>query len=129
MECVEDLNNPSVSVSSVEQMKGWLFSRPDNILTYICLDGKDIVATATCIFERKLRYNQMCCHLEDVGVRKEYRSKGLGRFIINHCIATAKSKGCYKIKLCCSDKLTGFYENLGFNKASNGMEQLMIDNV
>jgi GNAT superfamily N-acetyltransferase len=125
MECVSDLNNSYVSICNIEEMTGWLSRRPDNIITYVCLEGKDIVATATCIFERKLRYNQMCCHLEDVGVRKDYRSQGLGGFIVNHCISIAQTKGCYKVKLHCSDNLMGFYENLGFNKNNNGMEKII----
>lgn len=123
MECVKELNNVSTSVSSVDQMRGWLSTRPDNIITYVCVNNKDIVATATCIFERKLRYNQLCCHLEDVGVRPDYRSKGLGQLMVNYCVGEASSKGCYKVKLHCSDKLLGFYENLGFTKINNGMEK------
>lgn len=122
MECVKELNNVSTSVSSVDQMRGWLSTRPDNIVTYVCMDNKDIVATATCIFERKLRYNQLCCHLEDVGVRPDQRSKGLGQLIVNYCIREARSKGCYKVKLFCSDRLLGFYEKLGFVKNNNGTE-------
>lgn len=124
MECVKDLNGPDVSVSNEQEMMGWLFSRPDNIVTYVCVDdNKKIVATATCLFERKLRYNQLCCHLEDVGVVQGCRSMGLGRLMVNYCVGEAKSRGCYKIKLHCSDKLLGFYEHLGFVKNNNGMEK------
>lgn len=125
MECVKDLNSSGVGVSSVDQMVGWLDSRQDNIITYVCVEGKDILATATCIFERKLRYNQLCCHLEDVGVRPDKRSLGLGRLMVNHCVGVAQSKDCYKVKLHCSDSLIGFYKNLGFCQNNYGMEKII----
>lgn len=123
MECVKDLNNSSNDISSIEQIAGGLSVRPDNIVTYVCICDKKIVATATCLFEKKLRYNKMCCHLEDVGVHPNYRNKGLGKLIVKYCVSIAYSKECYKIKLHCSDQLLGFYEQLGFTKINNGMEK------
>lgn len=123
MECVKDLNSPSVDICSIEQMKRVLLSRPGNIVTYVITIEDKIVATATCIFERKIRYNQLCCHIEDVGVRKDFRDQGLGKIIVDHCLGVAKSKHCYKVKLCCSDDLESFYSKLGFKKNNNGMEK------
>jgi GNAT superfamily N-acetyltransferase len=122
MECVEDLNNPNISICNYEQMKRCLLGRPNNIITYVITIDNNIVATATVIFERKIRYNNLCAHIEDVGVHKDHRGKGYGKMIIDHCLTIAKSKGCYKAKLFCSDKLIDFYSRIGFKKSLNGME-------
>lgn len=126
MKCVEDLNNASVNTANFEQMKRSLIERASNIITYVVVLDDIIVATATCIFERKIRYKQLCCHIEDVGVHPEYRKKGFGKMIMDHCIGVAKGKKCYKVKLFCSDHLLSFYAGMGFKKNNNGMEKVLI---
>jgi len=126
MGCVEDLNSSGVELASVEQIRRSLSSRPSNIITYLILDNEYIVATATCIFEKKLRYNKLCCHIEDVGVHKNYRLRGFGKLIVDHCISVAVSKKCYKVKLCCSNELEPFYRNMGFKKNNLGMEKILV---
>lgn len=125
MECVKDLNNTGVEISSVEQMKRTLLSRPGNIVTYVITVENKIVATATCIFEKKIRYNQPCCHIEDVGVNKDFRKQGLGKMIVDHCVGVAKAKQCYKIKLFCDNQLENFYNGCGFRKTNCGMEKVL----
>lgn len=123
MKCVQDLNGSSVEICSIEQMRRGLSTRSNNINTYVLLLDDKIVATATVIFEKKIRYNQLCCHIEDVGVDPEYRKRGYGKMMVEHCIGVAKSKNCYKVKLNCSDKNVNFYDKMGFVVSSNGMEQ------
>ena len=77
--------------------------------------------------ECKLRYNQYCCHIEDVGVRKSFRGYGYGQQIVKYCIDFAKQNNCYKVKLNCSDNLIPFYEKLGFKKYNNGMALKTVD--
>ena len=122
MECVKDLNNDIGSICSVEQMRRGLMNRHGNIITYVVLENETIVAAATCVFEKKIRYNRLCCHIEDVGVLERYRSLGFGRMVVDHCLGAAKSKGCYKVKLCCNDDLVDFYGGMGFKLSNNGME-------
>lgn len=125
MKCVESLNNKDVSVCNYEQMKRVLISRHNNIVTYILTDDAKIVAAATCIFEKKIRYNQPCCHIEDVGVDPEERSKGYGKLIVDHCVREARLKNCYKVKLFCSNELVNFYSGMGFKRNNNGMEKVL----
>lgn len=127
MECVKELNNPDIEINSIEQMKRALLSRPGNIITYVVVMEDKIVAAATCIFEKKIRYQKLCCHIEDVGVNKDFRKQGLGKIIVDHCVFVAKLKKCYKVKLFCSDHLEKFYSRLGFNKTNAGMEQVLGD--
>ena len=84
-------------------------------------DDNKIVATATVIMEKKLRYSQLCCHIEDVGVHPDFRNKGYGKEIVEYCIKVAKANNCYKIKLNCADSLIQFYEKLGFELNGNHM--------
>lgn len=123
MRCVEDLNGLHMELANFEQMKRGLSCRSNNIITYVLLLDDKIVAAATVIFEKKLRYNQLCCHIEDVGVDPDYRKKGYGKMIVDHCILISKIKGCYKVKLNCSDHNIEFYNKLGFKVSNNGMEQ------
>lgn len=125
MECVRDLNSEIGGICNVEQMKRGLARRYGNILTYVITINDEIISTATIIFEKKLRYNKLCAHIEDVGVHKDYRGQGYGKMIVDYVVGVAENKECYKIKLCCSDKNVGFYSKLGFHVSSNGMEKVL----
>lgn len=122
IECIKELNSSGGSVSDIEQVKRALYERPSNILTFVgVVDDNRIVATATVIMENKLRYNQLCCHIEDVGVHPDYRNRGYGKDIVEYCIKIAKANNCYKIKLNCTEKLVGFYKKLNFELNGNHM--------
>lgn len=79
MECVSELNGSGMGLCNIEQMKRNLMTRGSNILTYVITLDNVIVATATVIFETKLRYKQLCCHIEDVGgVHPDFRKRDVG---------------------------------------------------
>ena len=126
MLCVNELNNSIETLSTIEQIKSVLVDRPTNILTFVGLLEKTIVATSTIIIEKKLRYKRLCCYIEDVGVHPKYRGLGYGKEIVSYCIDMAKKNNCYKIKLNCDSKLLGFYENIGFKEA--GMHLVIQNN-
>ena len=55
--------------------------------------------------------------IDDLVVDTAYRRRGLGRALLEHVIALAKSAGCNSVDLDCShakSDLHGFYEHLGF---------------
>lgn len=121
IECTKKLNNAGVPLASIEQICDALMVRPSNVLTFVGKLGDRIVATATVIMEKKLRYNSLCCHIEDVGVHPEFRNRGYGKDIVEYCVKVARSNGCYKIKLNCNDELLGFYTKIGFVNKGNHM--------
>lgn len=125
LECISELNSKDMKICNKEQMKRNFMNRPGNTITYVITINDVIISTATVIFETKLRYLQPCCHIEDVGVHPEYRSKGYGKMIVDHCVGMARGKKCYKVKLCCSDKNVGFYSQMGFVVNANGMEKVL----
>lgn len=122
IECTKVLNNSGVALSSIEDIKYALSHRPSNILTFVgVLADNSIVATATIMMEKKLRYNSLCCHIEDVGVHPKFRNKGYGASIVKYCVEVAEQNNCYKIKLNCAENLVGFYDKLGFESNGNHM--------
>lgn len=121
LECVKDLNHPEVPVTTADEIKSILDARPSNILTFVGVVGDRVVATATIIMEKKLRYKSLCCYIEDVAVHPDFRNKGYGKKIVEYCVDVAQQNRCYKIKLNCSDKLLGFYIKIGFEKMANHM--------
>jgi len=93
----------------IDKIKSKVFIIKDNT-------SNKIIATATALIENKFIHKlSSVCHIEDVVVDSEYRNKGLGKKLINHCVEYAKSKGCYKIILNCSEKNIQFYEKCGFH--------------
>lgn len=57
--------------------------------------------------------------VEDVVIDRNYRSKGLGRKMMEYAMAVCKDNNCYKLTLSSNihrDKAHTFYENLGFTK-------------
>lgn len=135
LECVESLSSAGVELCDTDQIMEALILRPTNVLTFVgVLDDGQIVSTATVIMEKKLRYQRLCCHIEDVAVSPEYRGKGYGKEILDFCIKVAKANNCYKVKLNCSERLVGFYESCGFKENSVGMvldlsnKESIIDN-
>jgi len=120
-ECVEDLMSEGVARVTAKEFGSKVIFMPQNYEVYVMvLDGK-IVATASIMYESKLRYGQPKAFIEDVGVNKLYRGRGYGKEMVEHCVSVAKNKECYKIVLSCKDSLVDFYEGLGFEKDQNFM--------
>lgn len=83
---------------------------------------KKIVASATVMIEPKfIRGLGLVCHIEDVVVDNFYRKKKFGSELIKICLEFSNFCGCYKTILDCDEKVSKFYENLGFQRRSIGM--------
>jgi len=120
-DCIEELMSDGVQRARPKEFEYKIVFMPSNYEVYVMiLDGK-IIATASIMYENKLRYSKPKAFIEDVGVNKLYRKRGYGKKMVEHCIAVAKNKGCYKIALSCKDSLVDFYKDLGFKKYQNLM--------
>lgn len=87
----------------------------DNHQVFIIEDNCKIIATITVLIESKLiRSAGKVAHIEDVVVDKDYYGMQIGRKLINHCVDYAKTRGCYKVILDCSEDVKQFYEKCGF---------------
>lgn len=120
LECVEDLMGGAKKASLSTAGSRMIFMK-DHYEVYVMIEDDRIVATAALMLEYKLRYEKPKAHIEDVAVHKDYRGRGYGKKMVEHCIDVAKKKECYKIVLSCKDHLVDFYSGLGFEKDQNLM--------
>lgn len=83
--------------------------------TYVVAQDDKIIATGSLLIEHKfIRQLGKVGHIEDVVVDKDIRGGGWGRKILDRLVSEAKTAGCYKIILDCSQANVPFYEKCGF---------------
>jgi ribosomal protein S18 acetylase RimI-like enzyme len=61
--------------------------------------------------------------IEYVVVDEKQRSKGIGKIMMEYCLARAKEAGCYKVMLTSDkrrDRAHKFYRSLGFEASAEG---------
>ncbi len=98
-----------------------IIKQDKNYIIIIAEDKKNhqVIGTATLLIEQKFIHNGgKAGHIEDVVTRKGYEGRGIGKEIMKELIKIAKENGCYKIILDCDEKVTSFYEKIGFRKHS-----------
>ena len=85
--------------------------------------GGRVVGAATLLVEHKF-INQAgrAGHIEDVAVAVEQQGRGIGRALVRYLLERAREAGCYKTILDCADDVVPFYEGLGFQRRTNGMD-------
>ena len=95
---------------------------PDCVVAVAEVDGR-VVGAATLLVEHKF-INQAgrAGHIEDVAVAVEQQGKGIGRALVRYLLERAAAAGCYKTILDCADDVVPFYERLGFQRRTNGMD-------
>lgn len=84
-------------------------------------EGK-IIAFGSIIIENKIR-GYRSCHLEDIVVDEEYRSKGVGTLLMDYINKKAEKNGCYRVTLFCREGLIPFYEKAGYEVNNVVMKQ------
>jgi len=84
-------------------------------------DGNIIGMTTLLVEQKFIHGGGMVGHVEDVSVRKGYEGKGVGSSLVKRALDEARTFGCYKVILDCSDKNVPFYERLGFYIQEKGM--------
>jgi GNAT superfamily N-acetyltransferase len=96
------------------------FHQYPNYSLYVAMIGNLIVGTFELLIMDNLAHNgQPSGIVEDVVVDFDYRSKGIGRKMMEYAMGICKGKGCYKLSLSSNisrNKAHDFYENLGFKK-------------
>lgn len=130
----EDYNNGALDVLAQLTTVGDV-SR-DNFLKFVQLQStpeyntivirnKDerVVGIATLLLETKLIHGfSKVGHIEDVAVDHKVRGLNFGRYMVRYLCNLAKSLGCYKVILDCSEENVKFYERCGLTKAGIEME-------
>lgn len=96
-------------------------SNQNHVVMVADSDGQ-IVGSITLLIEPKfIHQGGLVGHIEDVVVRSELQSKGIGEQLVNAALGYAKNHGCYKTILDCDDNVKPFYEKIGFKRNSNAM--------
>jgi GNAT superfamily N-acetyltransferase len=101
-------------------------SRNPNQLLLVTERNGEILGTAQMTFMAGLSHRGMWrADIEAVRTRADQRGSGLGTMLIEHCIDTARRRGCGMIQLTSnSSRLDAhrFYERLGFAKSHTGFK-------
>jgi ribosomal protein S18 acetylase RimI-like enzyme len=86
----------------------------------------ELVATAQVTWVRHLTYvGGLMCQLESVRVRSDRRAQGLGRQLVEHVVAEARSRGAARVELTTNarrERAQAFYRSLGFTATHVGMK-------
>lgn len=111
----EKYNTHINSNNSKEYFTSLLF-KMKSLGTYLVLEIDNvIVASGSLLIENKhIHGGCMCGHIEDIFTSVEHRGKGYAQMIIDALILEAKNNGCYRVNLLCTDNLTYFYQDKGF---------------
>ena len=100
-----------------------------NLYLFVTPSLEEPRGVVTLYIEPKLIHHGACVrHIEDLVVDPEYRGEKIANSLIKHIIEDAKSKGCYKLLLHCSEELKSFYERNGFysNNKTFGMRMDLL---
>ena len=119
----EEFNDNSEIISD-SKIKDYIKSLPKNQNTYVLYNDEDIIGCGTIIISTKMIHNfSKISHLEDIFIRKKYRSSGYGKILLNNLIQKSKEEGCYKVILDCNENLKLFYEKNGLENKNIQMSK------
>jgi GNAT superfamily N-acetyltransferase len=109
-----------------EEFEQYMDTLPSNMSIYVLVVEDQIVSTTTVIYEPKLIFNRCTfAHVEDVCTLKQHQGKGYGSILLQHVVADAKARGCYKITLVCNPSVLPFYIKNNFEQRGIQCSQLL----
>ena len=111
----------NISRERAEEVFDKIKKNPEHIIAVAIKDNK-VIGSATLLIEPKFIHDGgNVGHIEDVVVDKNHQGKKIGEKIIIYLLEQAKTKGCYKTILDCSDDVKPFYEKIGFKHKANAL--------
>jgi len=113
------------SSMGISQFRDFIYDK--TVKTFIIEDtDRRIVTSASVFIEQKLIHNMgKVGHIEDVVVSSDFRGHGLGKRIVNTCLDYAKTQGCYKCILDCSEENVNFYKKCNKDFQVKGVEMAL----
>ncbi len=112
----------AVNLTPEEAIHIWRGRNAAGVRTVVAVSDSTIIGTASLILEHKfLHRGGTIGHIEDVAVRPGYEGKGIGSAVVRELVELARSAGCYKVILSCSNDNVQFYSRIGFRRHDNGM--------
>jgi glucosamine-phosphate N-acetyltransferase len=92
------------------------------VIVIIDLETDQVIGNGRLLIEPKMtRGISKSAHIEDIVVDNAYNGQGLGKTLLEVLKHLSLQMGCYKAKLDCSEKVTGFYEKCGFEMSGHLM--------
>lgn len=129
---VSPTNENIKQITALYRHEGWWSKdADDHDLVRGIIAGSHLFMTATeddlvVGMGRALSDRSSDAYIQDVTVKKEYRSRGIGTEIIRELVKRLRADGIEWIGLIAERGSHGFYSRLGFNKMSNSIPMLRI---
>lgn len=115
-----------IDKSKAEEIFRKIDSNPDYLIVVAEIDGKIVGSTTLLVEQKFIHKGGLVGHIEDVVVDKNFQGQKIGEKIMRYLLEIAKSQGCYKTILDCTDDIKPFYEKLGFKQVAN---ELRFDHI
>jgi len=83
------------------------------------INDVEIIGMVSLTFLSRLNRDALEMYIPELVVLKKYQNQGIGKKLINSCIAIAKEKKCHRIRLESGNQRKNshqFYKNLGFEQ-------------
>ena len=120
---LSELGTIGGNMEKAEQILNNIGANPlHRIFVAIDKETSEVIGTTTLLVEQKFIHSGgRAGHIEDVVTRKGFEGLGIGSALINHALHFAKTAGCYKVVLDCSDTNISFYQKTGFKVHETSM--------
>jgi glucosamine-phosphate N-acetyltransferase len=120
---LSELGTIEESMEKSEQILNNISANPlHRIFVAIDKETSEVIGATTLLIEQKFIHSGgKAGHIEDVVTRKGFQGLGIGSALINHALHFAKTVGCYKVILDCSDANIRFYQKTGFKVHETSM--------
>ena len=96
-------------------------SKQENVFSFVGKIDDGLVAYSSIMIEHKIRGGRLG-HIEDVIVSPILQNRGIGSKMVQHLVAVAKERKCYKVVLASRAESQAFYEFLGFHSIAKSFE-------
>ena len=93
----------------------------DKQILVVVLDDVKIIGMASMVFLPRLNRTTREMYIPELVVLEKYHNQGIGKKLINFCIALAKEKKCHRIRLESGNQRKEshqFYKHLGFEQSA-----------
>lgn len=125
---LSDLGSVEKSMEEAEQILKNISANPlHRIFVAIDKETSEVIGATTLLVEQKFIHSGgKAGHIEDVVTRKGFEGLGIGSALIIHALHFAKTAGCYKVVLDCSDTNIRFYQRAGFKVHETSMRYDLV---
>lgn len=125
LELLYDLGRPKPrndsDIDSFKKLVKKYITDSDKQIFVGVLDDTKIIGMVSMMFLSRLNRDTLEMYIPELVVLEKYRNQGIGKKIIDFCIALAKEKNCHRIRLESGNQRKEshqFYKSLGFEQSA-----------